>query len=212
MDRDEVFALIAAERRRAADMFARLDQAQLDVRSLCVSWTVREVAVHLIGPFTVSIPRFVVGSLVSGGFDRYSLKTVRRMAAERPFDEVVAVLRANAETRWTPPGTGPAAPLTDLAVHTRDAARPLGLDTTAAPAAWRAALDFLCTPAARRGFVTRGRLDGLRLVATDLGWSSGAGLEVAGPAEALALAVTGRAVALDDLAGAGVPTLRTRIS
>ena len=40
---------------------------------------------------------------------------------------------------FAPPGTGPLAPLTDLAVHTRDVARPLGLDTTAAPAAWRGA-------------------------------------------------------------------------
>jgi len=192
VDRDELFALIAVERRRAADMFAGLDDEQLAVRSLCVSWTVREVGVHLGAPFMISVPRFLLGSLLSGGFDRYSATAVRRMAAERPFDEVVALLRANAETRWAPPGIGPGAPLTDLA-------------------AWRAALEFLVSAAARRGFVSRGRLDGLCFRATDQDWAGGEGREVAGPSEALALAVTGRAVALDDLAGEGVPTLRTRI-
>jgi hypothetical protein len=46
--------------------------------------------------------------------------------------------------------------------------------------------------------------------AADLDWSSGADPEVAGPAEALALAMTGRAVALSDLSGDGVPVLGAR--
>ena len=57
----------------------------------------------------------------------------------------------------------------------------------------------------------RGRLDGLRLEATDAPWSSGTGPLVAGPAEALALSLTGRPVLLDALRGNGVPTLRERV-
>ena len=57
--------------------------------------------------------------------------------------EIVASLREHAGQRFVPPGAGLLAPLTDLAVHTRDVARPLGLDTTAAPAVWRGALGFL---------------------------------------------------------------------
>jgi hypothetical protein len=64
--------------------------------------------------------------------------------------------------------------------------------------------------AGKPGFVRRGRLTGLRLRATDQDWSAGDGPEVAGPSEAIALAATGRAVALDDLAGEGLPILRAR--
>ncbi len=110
-----------------------------------------------------------------------------------------------------PPGTGPAAPLTDLAVHTRDVARPLGPATTASASAWRAVLDFLVSARASRGFVRRGRLEGLHLRATDLDWSAGEGPEVTGRGEALALAMTGRVVALTDLSGDGAAVLRGRL-
>ena len=209
MDSNEVFALVAAERRRAADMFEGLREEQWTAQSLCTEWTVRDIAAHLIGPFCISVPRFLAGAVLSGGFHTYSVKATRRLA-QRPVSEIVAVLRANAERTFVPPGTGPVAPLTDLAVHTRDVARPLGLATTASPGAWRAVLDFLASARASRGFVRRGRLEGLRWRATDLDWSSGAGREVAGPAEALALAMTGRAVALADLSGDGVPVLGGR--
>ena len=122
------------------------------------------------------------------------------------------MLREHAGDCFVPPGTGPLAPLTDLAVHTRDVARPLGLRTTAAlrGLARRARLPDL-TPA-RRGFVPRGRTDGLRFRATDQDWVQGDGPEISGPSEALALAIGGRAVALDDLAGPGLPVLRGRLA
>jgi uncharacterized protein (TIGR03083 family) len=208
---EDVFALTAVERRRAADMFARLSGEQWAARSLCAEWTVRDVAGHLIGPFWVSVPRFLPGSLVSGGPGRYSVKVSRRLG-RRPAGEIAAILREHADQRFVPPGTGPLAPLTDLAVHTRDVARPLGLDTTASPAAWRGALGFLTSRRARRGFVPRGRTDGLRFRATDQDWAHGQGAEITGPAEALALAIGGRPVALDDLAGPGLPVLRDRLS
>jgi hypothetical protein len=131
---EDVFALTAVERRRAADMFAGLSDGQWASASLCAEWTVRDVA------------------------------------------------------------------------------RPLGLDTTASPAAWRGALGFLASPRARRGFVPRGRTDGLRFRATDQDWAYGQGPAISGPSEALALAIGGRPVALDDLAGPGLPVLRGRLS
>ncbi len=207
----DVFALTAMERRRAADMFAALSDDQWAAASLCAEWTVRDVAGHLIGPFCISVPRFVLGSLVSGGPARYSVRESRRLG-RRPAGEIIAMLREHAGDCFVPPGTGPLAPLTDLAVHTRDVARPLGLPTTAALPAWRGALDFLTSPLARRGFVPRGRTDGLRFRATDQDWVQGDGPEISGPSEALALAIGGRAVALDDLAGPGLPVLRGRLS
>ena len=121
-------------------------------------------------------------------------------------------LRELAGTELTVPFTGDGGPMADSAIHLRDAARPLGLDVSPDLDAWRATLDFLVSKPATRGFVTRKRLAGLRLVATDQDWSWGAGEEVRGPSEAVAMAVAGRPVALDDLAGDGVQVLRGRLS
>ena len=49
------------------------------------------------------------------------------------------------------------------------------------------------------------------LVATDLGWTSGKGPDVEGPAEAILMAIAGRPAALDDLSGSGLSTLATRM-
>lgn len=60
--------------------------------------------------------------------------------------------------------------------------------------------------------VPRHHLTGLRLEATDLDWASGAGHIVAGTAEDLLLAVTGRPLGLEGLTGDGVATLRDRVA
>lgn len=56
------------------------------------------------------------------------------------------------------------------------------------------------------------RVAGLRLRATDTAWTSGDGPEVRAPLIAILLAITGRTVALDDLAGDGVAILRQRVT
>jgi len=57
---------------------------------------------------------------------------------------------------------------------------------------------------------TKKRIDGLRLVATDVDWSHGTGPEVTGPAMSMVMAMTGRAAGLDELGGEGLATLRRR--
>jgi hypothetical protein len=49
------------------------------------------------------------------------------------------------------------------------------------------------------------------LVATDLGWASGRGPEVRGPAESLLMAMAGRRGVVDELSGPGQPTLAARV-
>jgi len=51
----------------------------------------------------------------------------------------------------------------------------------------------------------------VRLVATDTDWSSGSGPEVCGPMLSLVQAMTGRAAALSDLTGDGVPMLKSKM-
>ena len=211
MSKDEVFSLIAAGRRRAADMFDQLNDEQLAVQSLCTAWTVHDMAGHLVAPFCVSMPRFALGSIFAGGFDKYSVKAARKLG-RRPIGELTAVLRKNAESHFTPPGNGPMAPLTDISVHTRDVARPLGLDVSGPLSTWKVVLTFLTSPTASRGFVPKGRTSGLRVRATDQDWSYGDGADIQGPSEALALAILGRAAAFSDLSGEGVALLRGRLN
>jgi hypothetical protein len=160
-------AAIAAERRRIADLVDSLSPAQLEVRSLCGAWSVREEAGHLL-------------------------------AAASPM--------ARFPLRWSfrYPGR-----LTDLQVHGQDMRRPLGLPHGLDPDRLLISLDFLT--GRRAGFSSRRRLAGLRLEATDLAWSWGAGAVLAGPAEALMMAAAGRPAALRDLDGPGVRVLASRI-
>jgi len=78
-----VFALIAAGRRRAADMLARLNDEQRRARSLCSEWTVRDVAAHLIGPFRVSVPKFVAGRNPGGQLRSDPVQATRRARLAR---------------------------------------------------------------------------------------------------------------------------------
>jgi TfoX/Sxy family transcriptional regulator of competence genes len=62
----------------------------------------------------------VLAILASGGsFDRANVRLACRQA-QRPFGEMIDILRRKADKRFTPPGSGPEAPLTDLLVHGLD--------------------------------------------------------------------------------------------
>jgi uncharacterized protein (TIGR03083 family) len=205
----EVYAEIASARRELADYLDTLDDEAWLTQSLCGNWTVRDVAAHLSMPLTTSVPRVMMAVAASGfSFDKANDKLSRERAAKLSPKELAAALRDNAEHRFKPPFLGPEAPLTELTVHASDIRRPLG-DTVPVPKERAAAvLDFLMK--APQGFVQKKRLAGLRFEATDIEWSHGAGPLVRGPTEALILAITGRSVALDDLEGDGVATLRAR--
>jgi hypothetical protein len=79
---------------------------------------------------------------------------------------------------------------------------------TIPPDRLRATLEFAKTAPVIRGFWHR---RGLRLVATDVDWSVGAGPEVRGPGEAVLLAIAGRNATIDELSGPGLATLRPRL-
>ena len=213
-DAETVYRIATANRLLAADMFATLTPEQWRTPSLCAGWTVREVAAHLLDPLETEVGTLkLLANLVRyrGSLDRMVDDTARKVAA-RPTDELVTGLREHAPTRLTFAVVGPLAPMTDTCIHLRDAARPLGLDVCPPPASWRPALDFLVSTPATRGFIPRHRLTGLRFVATDQDWRHGDGPEILGSSEAIAMAISGRPAALDDLAGPGLDVLRPRIA
>jgi uncharacterized protein (TIGR03083 family) len=48
VERDQIHAATAQERRRIADLIDDLDEAQLATPSLCAGWDVKTVAAHLV--------------------------------------------------------------------------------------------------------------------------------------------------------------------
>ncbi|MCH1868076.1 maleylpyruvate isomerase family mycothiol-dependent enzyme [Nocardioides sp. CFH 31398] len=215
-DHEATYGVATATRRLAAEMFAGLSDEQWRTPSLCGGWTVREVAAHLAEPLETGMS--TVGLLVGivrarGSLDRMVDTSARRYAAARTPAQLVRTLRERADERLDPPVIGPHGPMSDSLIHLRDAARPLGAGANPPPEHWRHVLDFLTDPqAVTKGFSTPAARKGLRLVATDQDWTHGDGAELTGPSEALTMALTGRAVALDDLSGAGVDVLRSRLA
>ena len=93
--------------------------------------------------------------------------------------DIVAELRTNADSRRLPVVTNYRNILFDVLVHAQDIAIPLGRDYPMPPEAARAGADRVWTMG--WPFWARRRLRGLRLLATDIDWSAGAGAELRGP-------------------------------
>jgi uncharacterized protein (TIGR03083 family) len=207
----DILRAIADERRRVADLVESLTPEQLNTPSLCGDWTVKQVAGHLLAAISKSgMP--LLPLIVRSGFNIHKANArLAVLVAERPQAELAQGLRDNAENPFQPPIVGYPGQLTDLQVHGQDMRRPLGLPNGLRLERLRTSLDFLVGGRAV-GFTPRRRVAGLRFEAADLDWSTGTGPLVAGPAEALMLAMTGREVALSELDGPGVAVLRSRLS
>lgn len=184
----------------------------MDVPSLCAEWTCRDVLGHLVMSVDLSFPRFLFEMGRDRGRVGVTSDRLARAYGARPVHELVQLLEGRSEVALSPPGVGPEGPFADSCIHLRDVAIPLGIETTPPVEDWERVLDFLVTPRARTaGFVRRGCCKGLALHASDSTWTSGDGAVVTGTCEALAMSLTGRPALLDDLAGAGVVTLRRRV-
>lgn len=210
MDTDEIWNVISRERALTAAALDSLRPEQWRAPTLCAGWTVRELAGHLAyGPRARPADVLVQFALARGSFDRMMDAIARREAA-RPTADLVADLRAAATSRRLAPGQTVRNALLDILVHTQDMAIPLGLDRPVPAEAAGVAVDDAWRH--RHPFHARRRLRGLRLVATDTGWTAGEGATVEGPTWALLLLVTGRYAALDRLAGPGAAHLRQEAS
>ena len=55
---DQIFAAVAAERRKIADLIDTLDEDALATPSLCAGWDVKTVAAHLVSVFADSFWKF----------------------------------------------------------------------------------------------------------------------------------------------------------
>lgn len=206
----DVFEVSRRERLALADRLESFTEEQWATPSLCAGWDVRTVVGHVLTAIDPDQRPFVRAALRRGGRMNVVARDLAPRNAAHPTAELVRLLRERAGSRQHPPVIGPRGPLADLLVHAGDIALPLGLDHDPDPAHVGIALEFL-----RTGhpwwFFPRGRLRGLRLVATDLGAGVGDGLELRGRAVDLLMGACGRRPAVDALDGAGVTVLRARI-
>jgi uncharacterized protein (TIGR03083 family) len=210
VDRDQIHAAIAQERRRIADLFDSLDEAQLATGSLCTGWDVKTMGSHL-----VSVPADgTVRAMLLGARRGSTAKAIDEMARRRahwPAGEIAASLRSLADRQhWRPPPQAPGR-LAEILCHSGDIRIPLGLPFEPDPQLTAIALDFLTGPLPL-GLVKRGQNRGIRWRATDIDRTWGAGPEIRGRAAELLMAAVGRPALLDALDGPGVPVLRQRMS
>ncbi|GAA2539420.1 maleylpyruvate isomerase family mycothiol-dependent enzyme [Pseudonocardia hydrocarbonoxydans] len=210
LPRAAVDAAVADERRRLADLVDGLTDPQWRTPSLCAAWTVRDVVAHLTTTTRITVPGLVVAAVrARGDFDRMEVQMAAQRAAAYSTAELVAQLRASADSARRFPGSVPMDPLMDLVIHAQDIARPLGLPYASPPEVVAASLAYVATSRFMGG---PRRLAGLRLVSADTGWTLGTGPELRGPDTDLLLVASGRAAGLDALDGPGVAVLAGRLS
>lgn len=208
MDDSMTWKLIHHERAAIADTLATLTQEQWTQASLCGGWTVRETAAHIVLGAEQTTGRFLRRMAANGFRFNTMMDRDARRTATRPPDELISRLRARVTTTNHPPGAPVMTMLGEVVVHSDDIRRPLGLRSDVSDEAIVACLEMYKN--ASFPFGTKKRIDGLRLVATDVGWTHGSGPEVAGPGLTMVMAMTGRPAGLDGLTGDGLAALRTR--
>jgi len=202
------WAMIHAERKALAATIEALTPEQWLAPSLCQGWTVGFAAAHVLAGAEQTQGHFVRGMAASGfRFNAFMYKDARNRS-ELTAQQIADRLRLRSTTTNHPPAPV-VAMLGEVVVHGEDIRRPAGLEGTVADDAADACLQMYT----RSSFPVGGknRIQGLRLVATDTGWSYGSGPEVSGTALSLLLAMTGRAAGLAGLTGDGAPILAKRI-
>jgi uncharacterized protein (TIGR03083 family) len=209
VDKDEAWRVVDERRVQIADILDGLRPEQWATPSLCDGWTVREVGAHLSMAPTSSVREVLSWLLKSrGNFDRM----IRDSAIDRgrrPTDEIVSDLRGIVGSRKLAPATSWRDALLDAIVHAHDIARPFGITVAAPVEAARTALDWVWLRPFP--FFPARRLRGLRLVASDVEWGKGDGLELRGPVESLLLVSTGRPAGLAELDGPGLRLAESRL-
>lgn len=203
------WGMVFAAREDLASLADGLSAEQWDVQSLCDEWKVRHVVAHVALTADESLLGFLPVLLKSGfNVNKAISRTAIEHGDKMQPEEIVKSLREKLEARKTPPGVKVRGVLADVVTHTSDIRRPLGLPLDVPSDRLIASLDEFKGMGSILG--NKKRVGALRLVATDIDWSTGEGPEVRGTGEALLMAMCGRKSALADLEGPGVEALKTR--
>ncbi|WP_425309213.1 maleylpyruvate isomerase family mycothiol-dependent enzyme [Ammonicoccus fulvus] len=202
-----LWEVVRAERAALAADLASLDDALWATDSLCAGWSVRDVLAHMTATARMNPATFLF-RLGAARFDFHRMVGQCRLAdlGSSPR-QTLELFRATIDLRGGPPLPRPAM-LGETLIHAEDIRRPLGIHHEYPLEDLRDVITF--NVATNLVFGTRERIEGLRLVATDIDYAHGSGELVEGPLMALTLAATGRGAGCDDLAGPGAAVLRGR--
>jgi uncharacterized protein (TIGR03083 family) len=194
--------LISAHRRALADALATVAPDQWRGESLCAGWTPAHVLAHQTMPFRMTTEEFMAGLQRAGGdFTTFSDEIAAR-DSELPPGEMISALRDNADTPWSPPGGGLAGALSHDVIHGLDISWPLALEYEIPPGAMTQVLDSVTSQGSQSLFGFP--LAGIRVTATDLGWSAGQGAKLAGHSRDLLPLLAGRRIPRERFDGDGV--------
>jgi uncharacterized protein (TIGR03083 family) len=196
-----------------ADLIEDLPDEAFDHDTLCDGWKVRDVMGHMLVGHTYGAGT-ITKAMVKYRFNvpKGSFEMSKDLAATLTPDEIRTKWRA-VVTDHTRRGIAKTIPyrdgFLDHFIHEQDIRRPLGMDPASKPEVVTGALDAL---AGVKGpmFSTAKVVKGLKLEATDTGWTHGEGAVVRGPATALVMSAAGRPSAYDELNGDGVTVLTQR--
>lgn len=215
---DAVWDGIDDQRLRTATMLEGLTPGQWDHASLCDGWTVRHVAAHLT--LQRQRPREALGFVLRHpvmlrhlSLNAFIRESAVLQARALGTEEIIGRIREGVGSRRHNPGVTPLETLTDVLVHSQDMAIPLALplgmepgpSAIAASRRWDTRDTWLASVNQRLP------LEGHALVATDVDWTRGEGVEVRGPIGAILLLLTGRRAALARLDGPGADALRRAV-
>ncbi|MFF0457610.1 maleylpyruvate isomerase family mycothiol-dependent enzyme [Nocardia africana] len=206
--REDMWAMVHAERAALADDLAGLTEQQWGRPTLCGQWTVSDVVAHLTAAATTGRFRWL-RSVLGARFD-FDEHNERQLTAHRGATPAETLERFRAVvTSTVAPSGHTAAWLGEVVVHAQDIRRPLGLSGTPSVEAATTVARFY----AGRNFTvsSRSRIEGLRVEATDGPFATGTGPLVAGSTITLTMAMAGRITYCDDLSGPGAPILRARL-
>lgn len=205
---DDRWSVAGKFRTEFADMVSALGDEQWNGPTLCVDWTPHDVLAHLTW---FAETKSFLATMEATGFN--IVEAIRDGVTEmtrRSPDDLIDVLRECATTTLPIPGAPEQGTVCDIAIHTQDVRRALGLAGQLDPTMLRGPLEFMVTHDYAAIVFDRTKVQGLRLVATDIEWTHGEGPEVIGAAEPIMMALAGRPT-VDELHGDGVETLATRL-
>ena len=202
-----IWPLVHAERAALAADLADLTGEQWTTPSLCTGLTVREVLAHLTAGASLNPVRWLAG-VIRCRFD-FDKQVAMRLAEQLGATPAETIDRFRSVlTSTTKPPLPTLAMLGESIVHAEDIRLPLGIrhdypiETLTRVAEYYQGSDL--------PVLTKRRIRGLRLVATDGPFNTGSGPLVSGTTLALTMAMTGRRAYCDALQGDGAATLRER--
>jgi uncharacterized protein (TIGR03083 family) len=204
----DIRTAVVGERADLAVLLDELPAADWNRPTLCEGWRVRELVAHIVMPYRLSTPGFLLGMVRAGGrFDRFADRYARSETLSP--GELTETLRQNVDHPWKPPGGGDQGALSHDVIHGLDLTVALGIDRQVPAERLRLILDDL-KPRQLKYFGVD--LTGIRLQATDLDWSYGTGEALTGTAQDLLLVLCGRTLPPDHLTGADAARFTTGVT